>query len=83
MDSSGRLLQTGCGCCGVTRRQFLAGCAACAAGAAGLAPAERMAAAQEGAEKARVRLVFSHTPSTGPIWPFQGFDFEPRKKEIA
>ena len=42
-----------------------------------------MAAAQAGAQKARVRLVFSHTPSTGPIWPFQGFDFEPRKKEIA
>lgn len=30
-----------------------------------------------------MRLVFSHTSSTGPIWPFQGFDFEPRKKEIA
>ncbi len=83
MDSSGQWIGTGCGCCQVTRRRFLAGCAACAAGAAGLAPAVLKAESQQGSEKARVRLVFSHTPSTGPIWPNIGFDFEPRKKEIA
>jgi hypothetical protein len=83
MGFSGQRIGSGCGCCQVTRRRFLAGCAACAAGTAGLAPVVVKAAGQEGSDKARVRLVFSHTPSTGPIWPYIGFDFEPRKKEIA
>ena len=62
----------------------MATCAACAAGAAGLAPLGiQTAQAGSGGEKPRVRLVFSHTPSTGPIWPNIGYDFEPRKKEIA
>ena len=62
----------------------MASCAACAAGAAGLAPLRLEAAvAQCCGTKPRVRLVFSHTPSTGPIWPNIGFDFEPRKREIA
>jgi len=61
----------------------LAGCAACGAGAVGLTPVSASAAKDECGEKARVRLVFSHTPSTGPIWPNIGFDFEPRKKELA
>ena len=38
MSFSGQCIGSGCGCCQVTRRRFLAGCAACAAGAAGLAP---------------------------------------------
>ncbi len=62
----------------------MAGCAACAAGAAGLASIPLEAAGDQScAAKPRVRLVFSHTPSTGPIWPNIGYDFEPRKREIA
>jgi hypothetical protein len=82
MDTIHQLTNSGCGCCPVTRRRFLAGCAACAAGTAGLAAIPARAAEDECCGKARVRLVFSHTPSTGPIWPNIGFDFEPRKKEL-
>jgi hypothetical protein len=44
----------------------------------------RRAAAAEGqaGAKARVRLVFTHIPSTGPIWPNIGYDFEGRKQEL-
>jgi len=63
-----------------TRREFLAGCAACAACAAcpGLAQAPPAPA-----EKTRLRLVFSHIPPEKPTWPYQGYDYEGRKKELT
>ncbi|HOW72189.1 MAG TPA: hypothetical protein PKY77_16440 [Phycisphaerae bacterium] len=73
-----------CACCMLNRRRFLAGCAACVAGAGGvglLSP--RRAAAAEDATKPRVRLVYSYAPSTGPIWPNIGYDFDRRKKELT
>lgn len=76
-------LTTGCGCCGLSRRRFLAECAGCAAGVGGLAAlASRSEAAQRGA-KAKVRLVFTHIPSDRPIWPNIGYDFDRRKKELT
>ena len=69
-----------CNLCPLSRRQFLGGCAA---GAAGL-----MTLGAHGAEppatggKAKVRLAFTYVPSTSPIWPNIGYDFEKRKKEI-
>ena len=74
-------LTTGCEGC-VNRRRFLAGCAACAAGAATLTGWSARPASGAETAKPRVRLVFSTTPSTGPIWPNIGFDFEPPKRQL-
>ena len=75
---------SGCGCCHMNRRKFLAGCATCAAGALGLnALGTRRIVAAESAVRPRVRLVFTHIPSTGPIWPNIGYDFEKRKAELT
>ena len=63
-----------------TRREFLAGCAACAACTACPSPAQ---APQAPSEKAKLRLVFSHIPPDKPTWPYQGYDYEGRKKELT
>ena len=63
-----------------TRREFLAGCAACAACAACPGLAQAPPAAEE---KTRLRLVFSHIPPEKPTWPYQGYDYEGRKKELT
>jgi len=81
MQTYDQSLSLGCTGCRLSRRRFLARCAACAAGAAALSPLTLQGA--EGRGKARVRLVFSHTTSIGPIWPNIGYDFEPRKRQIA
>jgi len=78
--------------CGLNRRQFLGGCASCAAGLAGMsvlgisALTTRSAAAQQlapAAEKAKVRLVFSHEPPDVATWPNIGYDYEGRKRELT
>jgi hypothetical protein len=67
---------------GLSRRRFLAGCAACA-GAAGLAgtPSWLNAASRlnPGAGKLKIRVVYAlHGPQQeGPDWPNKGFDFVP------
>jgi hypothetical protein len=65
------------------RRQFLSGCAACAA--ASLCPALTKSAAPETteAEKTRLRLVFAHPAPERQGWPYQGFDYEARKRELT
>jgi hypothetical protein len=66
----------------LSRRKFLAGCAACA-GAAGLAGAPGWLAASPrravGAGKLKIRVVYAlHGPrQEGPDWPNKGFDFVP------
>ena len=69
---------------GPSRRQFLAACAGC--------PAVAMCASQAAAgapavkipdEKPRIRLVFAHIPPEKPTWPYQGYDYEGRKKELT
>lgn len=70
---------TGCACCGMSRRHFLAtGCAAACAGAAGLMAAPRPAWAQT-ASKPRIRIIYAlHAEvQPGPDWPNVGFDFRP------
>jgi hypothetical protein len=54
------------GCRGLSRRGFLAGCAACVAGATVLG--RRMLAAPA-LRTVRVRLVFSHTSPEKITWP--------------
>ncbi|MEP0843709.1 MAG: hypothetical protein HRF43_13475, partial [Phycisphaerae bacterium] len=43
----------------------------------------RAAQAAAAGGRARVKLVFTHVPSDGPIWPNIGFDFDKRKKELT
>jgi hypothetical protein len=76
---------SGCACCRMNRRRFLAaGCAACA-GAAGLltSPGPLLAAAAGGG-KVRIRIVYAlHAPvQPGPDWPNKGFDFRPVMERI-
>lgn len=73
-------LTTGCACCRMNRRRFLAaGCGAACAGAAGLLTAASPARAASGERKMRIRIVYSlHAPvQPGPDWPNVGFDFKP------
>jgi len=73
-----------CPGCAMNRREFLAGCAGCLAGAGGLALlTSKRAEGADAAGKPKVRLVFTHIPSTGPIWPNIGYDFDKRKKELT
>jgi hypothetical protein len=74
-------LPSGCACCPVSRRRFLAsGCAACA-GAVGLAAAGSALGAAKAA-KVRIRIVYAlhGVKQTGPDWPNVGFDFAPVMK---
>ena len=57
-----RDISAGCACCGVSRRQFLAGCAAGAAGLSTLGIPRAVAA--DPTDKARIGLVFSHRSTT-------------------
>jgi len=77
-------LLSGCACCDLSRRRFLAaGCAACA-GAAGLLAATTSARAARADRKTRVRIVYSlhAAKQAGPDWPNVGFDFNPVMKRI-
>ena len=80
----------------VTRRDFLTGCVGCAAAAtcapALAAPLHRSGAAASAAvlggasaasEKTRIRLVFTHIPPEEQSWPYQGYDYEARKRELT
>jgi hypothetical protein len=76
-------LNSECSGCGVTRRQFLAGCAMCT-GAAALAGIPRPVRAAGNEDKVRIRIVYSlhAVKQPGPDWPNVGFDFEPVMKRI-
>ena len=76
---------SGCACCGLSRRQFLAaGCAACA-GTAGLLTAEKPARAAGGDKKMRIQIIYSlhAAKQPGPDWPNVGFDFQPVMDRIT
>ncbi len=68
---------SGCACCGMSRRRFLAGCGACV-GAAGLLTVPSQVATA-GTGKVRIRIVYSlhAVKQPGPDWPNVGFDFAP------
>lgn len=66
----------------LSRRGFVAGCAACAAGSAVPALIARRAVAAPTARIVRVRLVFSHTTPDRITWPNVGFDYERRGREL-
>jgi len=76
---------------GLSRREFLTGCAACAAYASTFSLARRNASATSQAltqfmangEKPKIRLVFTHISADRPTWPNIGYDYEGRKRELA
>jgi hypothetical protein len=82
MNATGQGRGLGCAGCALNRRRFLG---ACAAGAGGLATLGARGAEGEAAPaaKPKVRLVWAYVPSTGPIWPNIGYDFEKRKAQLA
>jgi hypothetical protein len=82
----------------VTRRDFLANCAGCMACAPAIAltadsprgaaqtasvSAPSLAAKRQLDEKTRLRLVFAHPSRKETAWPYQGYDYEGRKKELT
>jgi len=83
MEKSPCVMASGCCACGMSRRQFLAGCAAGMAAVGSLSTMAFGESPAAGGGKAKVRLVFTHTPSTGPIWPNIGYDFDRRKKQLT
>ncbi|MHC4744731.1 MAG: hypothetical protein ACYS8Z_22685, partial [Planctomycetota bacterium] len=71
-------LSSGCACCGLNRRQFLAKCAACVPAAGLLAAPGRLGAADR-ESSVRIRIIYSlHAAKQArPDWPNIGFDFQP------
>jgi hypothetical protein len=85
-----RSFETKNGRAGISRREFLTGCAACAAYASTLSMGNRKAFGSNQAfssstrlgGRPKIRLVFSHIPPEKPTWPNIGYDYESRKKEL-
>ncbi len=78
-------LMSGCACCPMNRRQFLAQSGAAAAGALGFLAAPGWLRAAEPAGKTRIRIIYSlHAEKQpGPDWPNKGFDFGPVMNRIT
>lgn len=76
---------SGCGCCGMSRRGFLAGCTACAGAMIIPTVGAVSASASKAAQRKRVRILYSlHAPvQPGPDWPNVGFDFNPVMKRMT
>jgi hypothetical protein len=74
---------SGCACCAVSRRGFLAGCATCAG--AMLIPMTGGRAVAAEPKKKRVRVLYSLHANVqpGPDWPNVGFDFNPVMKRMT
>jgi hypothetical protein len=72
----------GCACCGISRRKFLAGCAACV-GSAGLLAKPAVSRAERSG-KMRIQVIYSlhAVKQPGPDWPNVGFDFGPVMEQI-
>jgi len=78
-------LVSGCACCRMNRRRFLAaGCAACAGAAGLLTSSGEVFAAQAGGGKMKIHIVYSlhAAQQPGPDWPNKGFDFRPVMERI-
>ena len=74
---------SGCGCCCVSRRRFIAhGCAACAGAAAGLSVLRSTSLGATAGDKVKIRLVFSHCLPEEITWPNIGYDYESHKRQV-
>ncbi len=78
---------SGCSCCSMSRRDFLAaaGCTAACAGALGTLAAPAPARAFQAGEKFRVKIIYSlHADvQPKPDWPNVGFDFRPVMQQMT
>ncbi len=76
---------SGCGCCSMSRRNFLTGCATCAGAMVIPTTGIVSAAALSGPKNRRIRVLYSlHADvQPGPDWPNVGFDFNPVMKEMT
>ena len=72
------LYSSSCGCCQVTRRGFLAGCAGCAVSLG--TRLDALAAAR--GQRPRVRVVFCQPRNDRPTWPNIGYDYVTREKQM-
>ena len=83
LDMKKHELNSDCVGCGITRRQFLTGCAMCA-GAAALSGTPQPVQAADSDGKVRIRIVYSlhAVKQPRPDWPNIGFDFGPVMKRI-
>ena len=74
---------SGCSCCGISRRGFLAGCATCVG--AMTIPTTGNIAVAAGPKKKRIRVLYSlHADvQPRPDWPNVGFDFNPVMKRMT
>jgi hypothetical protein len=77
-------LFSGCACCPINRRNFLAASGAAAASALGYFTTPGWLGAAEPTGKTRIRIVYSlhGEKQTGPDWPNKGFDFGPVMERI-
>jgi len=74
---------SGCGCCGLSRRRFVAqGCAACAGALGGLSILASTGRAAEAKDRVKIRLVFSHCLPEEITWPNINYDYETHKRQI-
>jgi len=82
---AGACRNSGSGRCGLSRREFLGGCAGCTAalGLVSLLGAEALPQEPPKAGKARVRLVFTHISPDRPTWPNIGYDYQRRKQQLS
>ncbi|MGE5295556.1 MAG: hypothetical protein ACM3VT_12065 [Solirubrobacterales bacterium] len=78
-------LTSGCACCRMNRRRFLAaGCGMACAGAAGLLTTASPTWAASGDAKMRIRVIYALHAAVqpGPDWPNKGFDFNPVMQRV-
>ena len=75
---------SGCACCPMNRRNFLARGGAAAAGAIGFATGAVPLAAAPSGDAPRIRIIYSlhGEQQTGPDWPNKGFDFGPVMQRV-
>ncbi len=81
---NGDLLSTGCACCPMNRRRFLARGGAAAATALGMFSAPNWLDAAPAKAKPRIRIIYAlhGEKQEGPDWPNKGFDFGPHMQRI-
>ncbi len=75
---------SGCACCPMNRRNFIARTGTVTAGMLGAVAAPALMAAAAPGPKTRIRIVYSlHAPKQDrPDWPNKGFDFVPEMQRI-
>jgi hypothetical protein len=76
---------SGCACCPMNRRIFLARSGAAAAGAVGALATPSWLRAAPATGKTRIRIIYSlhGAQQAGPDWPNKGFDFAPVMDRIT